>query len=227
MKNIYEKLYNINNLLILGKNHPRIKKMLSILSTIDIKNKKILDIGCHDGTFLTYLKKSSRQLYGIDANPSAINVCKKNNILAKKYFFDDKSPFPHPNSFFDLIVAGELIEHIYDTDFLLSEIHRLLKPSGKVLISTPNIASLGRRMLLLLGQSPLLEDSPNMSNSVGHIRYFTFKRLDQLLLQNKFKKIVMESDTINFNNRGSLRSKQLAELFPTFGQSIISLYQKN
>ncbi|MFC1622625.1 methyltransferase domain-containing protein [Patescibacteria group bacterium] len=128
--------------------------------------------------------------------------------------------------FFDIIISSEIIEHIYDTDFFLQEIFRILKPDGKLLITTPNVASFGRRIMLFLGLNPLIETSVDQGNS-GHIRYFTFKSLKRLLNKNGFKIIKKHSDVINFNNFGTLKTHSLPKYLFNFGQSIIYLTQKN
>jgi hypothetical protein len=88
-------------------------------------------------------------------------------------------------------------------------------------LSTPNIASLGRRLLLLLGHDPLIEISPNEAGSVGHIRYFTKNSLKRLLQKHNFKISDEKSDCINFSNSGKIRSSVLANIFPGLGASII------
>lgn len=226
MKNIYNSLYQSPDILGLHQHTPRLLTMLSLTKKLRLRNKKILDIGCYDGTFLNLFKNKTNKLYGLDASPQSIIRAKKNKILAKPYFFDDVSPMPYLNNSFELIIAGEIIEHIYDTDYFLSEINRLLKPGGHLLLSTPNIASLGRRIYLLLGISPLLEISPNYPNSCGHIRYFTKDSLKQLFSHHKFKQISFSSDIVNLGRSGHIYSQLLAKIFPSLGQSLISLYKK-
>lgn len=226
MKNIYTNLYTEPDVLGLNSQSPRLNQMLSLTKNLRLKNKKILDVGCYDGTFLTFFNKRTKQLYGLDGSPQSIVRTKKNKIKAKLYFFDDKTPMPYKDNSFDLIIAGEIIEHIYDTDFFLHEVERLLKPSGYFLLSTPNIASLGRRIFLLLGINPILEISPNYPDSCGHIRYFTRASLQQLVSHHHFKQITFISDIVNLSRNGKIYSKTLARLFPSLGQSLISLYKK-
>lgn len=225
MKNIYTHLYTQDNILKLSPKHPRIAKMLYLASKIKTHPKKILDIGCNDGTLLQLLgqKYPAAKLNGLDADTKSINRCQKKGIGAKIYFFDDKTPIPFPDHSFDLIIAGEIIEHIYNTDMFLDEVHRLLTPKGYLLLTTPNIASLGRRLMLMLGINPLIEVSPNRPDSCGHIRYFTFSTLKNLIVTHNFKINTVTSDVVNFDNRGKVNSKQLAKIFPKIGQSIISL----
>ena len=94
------------------------------------------------------------------------------------------------------------------------------------MISTPNIASLGRRLMLLFGLNPIIEVSPNEAESSGHIRYFTFKSLEKLLNKHGFKVLLKCSDKVNFNSNGSLSSGIIAKLFPKIGQSLIYLVKK-
>jgi len=226
MKNIYRNLYSDkNNSGNLAENL-RIMRMVGIINRLDSKNSNILDIGCHDGTFLSLIENRENSFFGLDASDWAIIESRKKNLNARQFFFDDKTKLPFEENFFDLIVAGEIIEHIYDTNFFLEEIRRTLKTGGKLLISTPNIASLGRRLLLLFGANPIIELSPNEPGSVGHIRYFTFKTLRKLLKKHNFKILSSQSDCINFSNNGKIRSTILAKLYPKLGASIIFLAKK-
>ena len=133
--------------------------------------------------------------------------------------FNDKS--------FDVVVASEIIEHIYDTDKLLQEFNRILKDNGFLVITTPNLASLARRLRLLVGISPQIDigiiNEYGDDLSVGHIRYFTFNTLKKLLERNNFEAVLATSDYITFNK---FRSKKLAKILPTLGFSIVIKAQK-
>lgn len=219
-------MYNDQNNLGNLADSVRIKKMLAIIDCMNPENKNILDIGCYDGTFMSLVKNKDNNFYGLEANDWGAEKSQKKGIKATKYFFNDKDKLPYGDNSFNVVVAGEIIEHIYDTDFFLSEIWRVLKPEGKLLISTPNVASLGRRLFLLFGINPIIESSPNEPSSSGHIRYFTFKSLKDLLKKNKFKVIVSKSDVINFSKNGKAKLAFLGNIFPKFGASIIYLARK-
>jgi 2-polyprenyl-3-methyl-5-hydroxy-6-metoxy-1,4-benzoquinol methylase len=208
------------------KGNPRIKIMLEMANSLRLTDKNILDIGCYDGTFLSLLKNQGNKLFGLDASDWAIAEARKKGLKIHQYFFNDQAHLPFDDNSIDIIIAGEIIEHIYDTDFFLEEIRRVLKSNGKLLISTPNIASLGKRILLLFGISPLIELSLNEPGSVGHIRYFTFKTLGKLIRKHKFKIISFQSDCVNFSYNGKIKSALLAKFYPKFGASIIFLAKK-
>jgi len=126
-----------------------------------------------------------------------------------------------PLESFDVVFAGEIIEHIYDTDAFLQEVYRVLKYDGDLILTTPNLATLGRRILLLFGKNPLIENSLRRDDSSGHIRYFIIETLLELLSLNGFKVVKVASTVINFTKNGSIKTRMLAKLFPSLGSTII------
>ena len=182
------------------------------------KGKVILDIGCWDGFLSTLLRENDNEVIGVDISEKAIELSKQRGLDVKRVSFEEDLPFPEGT--FDVVVAGEVIEHVFDTDRFLIDIKRVLKEHGCLILTTPNLASLGRRILLLLGISPLVETSLG-DNAAGHIRYFTKSSLFSLLEKHGFKVENFFSDVVNFNNRGTMRSIALARVWPSFGASLI------
>ncbi len=223
-KNIYKTMYHTSNLQNIFLN-PRIRIMKHIIESLHLKKKAILDIGPYDGTLLSSIKGNNK-LFALEASDFGVAECRKKGIQTKRFFFDGIKKIPYLALQFDLVIAGEIIEHIYDTDFFLAEIRRILKENGHLILSTPNVLSLSRRIMCALGINPFLEISPHEKDSVGHIRYFTFQSLQNLLEKHNFSIIKKQSDLVNFSNTGVLRSYTLAKIFPAFGQSIIMLYKK-
>lgn len=226
MKNIYQKIYSDQkNLGDLAKS-PRVRIMLDIINKLNLQGKNILDVGCYNGTFLSLIKNRNNNFFGLEVSDWGVEQSRKREMKIEQYFFDDKTKFPYENNYFDVIVAGEIIEHIYDTDFFLTETYRILKSEGKLLLSTPNVASLGRRLLLLFGINPIIELSPNEPASSGHIRYFTFRTLRKLLEKHNFRTIFCGSDCVNFSKNGRIKFSLLANIFPSLGTSLIYLAKK-
>lgn len=213
----------------------RIKRIVSLVG----KGKKILDLGCGLGQIGKLLIDNGNQVYGIDISPKILKKANNKGLITKCVDIETE-PLPFRNKF-DIVIAAEIIEHVFDTDTLLIKIRKILKDKGELIITTPNLASLGRRLLLLLGENPLIETrlvedypkhyryfpkkiniNPKIKElSAGHIRYFVKHSLFRLLDAYNFKIIHFSSDIINLTPNGKIRSELLAKLFPTLGRSLI------
>lgn len=182
--------------------------------------ENILDIACNDGQLTESYAKYGRVI-GIDINHEAIQECKKKGLEC--ICCETEELLPAYNNFFDVIIAGDIIEHIFDTDMFLSNIYKLLKPSGSLLLTTPNIASLGRRIMLLRGSNPFIEFStqlPTPSFNVGHIRYYTQKNLKEQLAINQFVNTHISGDRINFGKTLHI-PYPVAKYFPFFARNLL------
>lgn len=181
------------------------------------RGKRVLDIGCFDGRESYQIKKQGNDVIGIDKMKSALQIAKKRGI--KTYELDvEKDRWSFRNNLFDVVLAGEIIEHLTDPDNFLVNIKRVLKPEGILILSTPNLASLGRRILLFLGRNPYIEASKykevNGFPSVGHLRYFVKDSLYKILEYHGFTVEKCISDRLNY---GIGSSTKLARLFPSLG----------
>lgn len=194
--------------------HIRINKLVGFIGS----NKKVLDLGCLDGTIGRMMMKNDNEVYGVDASETAVQNAIKKGVKARVGNLE--KPLDYPDDTFNAVCAGEIIEHIYDIDLFLSEIHRTLKPEGILALSTPNLASFGRRLLLLFNRNPHIEISYS-GQAAGHIRYFVRGTLEAILRKHKFAIEHFTTDVINFNSSGSLNWVKLAQILPTFGRSLI------
>ncbi len=195
-----------------------------ILENIPDNNLKILDIGCWDGSYAARYMKKTNRIYGIESSIFASKVARKKGIVVKQGDFMEKTFFNDTK--FDIVVAGEVIEHIFDTDLFLQKIRKLLRNRGILILTTPNVASLPRRILLFLGINPVLENRTLINESAGHIRYFTFSDMYRLLTDNKFHVLKSESDILNFNNQGTLYSTLIPKIYKKFGRTIMIVAEK-
>jgi len=194
--------------------HVRISMILELIG----RPHRVLDIGCRDGYISSLIMKQGNRVTGLDVSRGAVTLAKERGIDAREgdiengLFFDNES--------FDVVLMGEVIEHLFSVDRALTEVHRVLRPSGYLVVSTPNLASLGRRLLLLFGRNPLIEVS-FAGNAAGHVRYFVKPTLLNLLKSHNFKVDSVISDVVNFDNSGNLFSSKLARIAPGLGKSII------
>jgi 2-polyprenyl-3-methyl-5-hydroxy-6-metoxy-1,4-benzoquinol methylase len=136
-----------------------------------VKNKTVLDIGSGDGYGSYYLKGQAQKVIGVDVAKESIEAANQKYQAAHLEFnhlTSDTLPFKEHT--FDLVVAFQVIEHVPDEKLFLKEIHRVLKPGGRVILSTPNA-----KIRLLFFQNPW---------NKFHIQEFTQEDLSNLLKVN-------------------------------------------
>jgi len=114
-----------------------------IMNMLDPKaGETILDVGCANARDLIPLCKKGCKCTGIDFSSSMIEEAKKD--LSKNHITDvqvevgDATNLRFPDKSFDKVYASEVLEHIPDYAKAVSELSRVLKPGGWVVISTPN-----------------------------------------------------------------------------------------
>ena len=122
------------------------------------KNKNVLNVGCADNfTLHKEIGKVSNKLIGIDINKEKLdNFTKKNFIVYKK----NAESFSF-NTKFDLIIAGELIEHLPNPGLFLKNSKKMLRQNGELIITTPNMTNI--ILFLWFIVSKKLQDSSHLA----------------------------------------------------------------
>lgn len=160
----------------------RIRKLVALLAAEP--RGRLLDVGCAGGEFATLVARDGWQVVGLEREPSLVETARARGI--ETYHVDlDREPFPLPAASLDAAVAGEVIEHLVDTDHLLGELARVLRPGGVLVLTTPNLASLENRVRLLLGRYPMWMD--HGVDGAGHLRYYTPGVLRAQLERHRFR----------------------------------------
>ena len=128
----------------------------------------VLDAGCGFGYGADMLSQFSKNVVGIDKNPTAISVAKNKYRSKVKYFvYDIEEISPHNFQFFDYVTMFEVIEHLTNPKKALERIHSIIKDGGKLFISTPN-----------------KRNSPK--NNQHHINEFSKEDLEEILIETGF-----------------------------------------
>ncbi len=137
--------------------------------------KRLLDIGCGDGRITLRIAETVNvaEVHGVDVAPEAIQLAQSRGIRVAQVNLDQEG-LPYPSDFFDLVLAMEVLEHIFDPGSLLDEAHRVLVPGGHLILTTPNLGSWYNRLALLLGFQPWLTSATLYSPDVGKLNMGRF-----------------------------------------------------
>jgi len=98
---------------------------------------KILDVGCGTGEFISGLadRVKNAQIHGVDLSDSMVKVAKaKMNGRNVEVKVGDVEELPYENNTFDVITCSHSFHHYPNKSQALKEMHRVLKPDGKVMI---------------------------------------------------------------------------------------------
>ena len=211
MKSMLEFYGRAGNEQGVGESHVRARIFSEWVGT----GKDVLDVGCFDGALGADLIAAGNRVWGVEIAADRVAQARARGLEVAQCDVSSQA-MPFDDEFFDVIVLGEIIEHVFDTDGLLREVRAKLRADGLLILSTPNLASLGRRWLLLTGRNPFCEFSTDEPVSgctpVGHIRYFVENDLRVLLGKHGFHVECLTSDALNL---GLCTSRCLARLFPS------------
>jgi SAM-dependent methyltransferase len=136
------------------------------------RGDRALDLGSGDGHFTHALSRAGADVVGLDVAQAALRRARSRYPKLDFVLGEIDGPLPLADNAFDLVWASEVIEHVGDTARWLSEVRRVLAPSGRLLLSTP---SHGRLRLAALGIE-------RFSEPLGdHLHLYTRRSLQALL----------------------------------------------
>jgi len=206
----------------LRSNLPRYEKTYSLIHPHLEKNKflRILDLGTGLGYMAILTKKFFPQHNVVAGDIEITNNVRKRLIKAEIEIWphslkiEANRDLPIKSESFDVVYFFEILEHIIaDPICIFSQINRILKVGGYLFLTTPNIASLYNRILLLLGKQPQLYISglrKGFQEPRGHFREWTTSELLYLL------KDIFEVQELRFlncvGNQGLIRERKLFKI---------------
>lgn len=167
----------------------RVEMILEMLPVLG-PTAELLDVGCLDGTLTRlYANRVGTDLVrGVDV--SLLEGARAKGVDVAEFDLNSSDPLPYADGRFDVVLCVETLEHVYPTDHLVGEIHRVLKPGGTAIIDVPRLDSFLNIGLLALGfQPPGIECSRRRrygainddSVLTGHVAYFTQRALLEMI----------------------------------------------
>lgn len=161
-----------------------------------VEGDVVLDVGCGAGSFAHHIATKVSKVVAIDILESSIEIAKDFFSLPNiEFIAGDLFQLDFPDTSFDCILFLETIEHVDNPVKYLNEFHRILKPNGCLIISTPNAVSLLNIAIncylfvpkaLRLIVEGINKEPRNTSTHLDHIYLWNFETLYRLLNRNGF-----------------------------------------
>jgi SAM-dependent methyltransferase len=216
--------------------HPRSRLAISFAQQLVVND--VLDLGCGDGEVAQELGRvTGAKVIAADVSNVALEACRRRGLPTAG--LQAGAPLPFANNSFDLVFMTEVIEHLLDPSRTLNEIRRVLKPNGYLILSTPNLACLPNRFLVLFGIQPLFSEVSEDgvygrrfkmfgqgSQPVGHLRLYTRRALKEVLEASDFKLLRMQGAAFHESGLTSLVERALT-VAPSLAMILVVLAQRD
>jgi 2-polyprenyl-3-methyl-5-hydroxy-6-metoxy-1,4-benzoquinol methylase len=124
--------------------------------------KAVLDLGCRAGALSQHFL-AGNEVTGVDVDGNALRFAAERGL--QTVWGDVEETLSFEDESFDVVVAGEILEHVRFPDEVMAEIGRVLKPDGVVVGSVPNAFRVKNRLRFLLGRPP--------ENNPMHLRMYS------------------------------------------------------
>lgn len=113
--------------------------------------RDVLDVGCSSGYLAARIAAAGARVVGVELNPDAAEAARTYcaEVLVGNV---ETMELPLEPASFDAVVCGDLVEHLRDPGAALARLRPLLRPGGRLVLSTPNVANWSMRLSLLAGR---------------------------------------------------------------------------
>jgi 2-polyprenyl-3-methyl-5-hydroxy-6-metoxy-1,4-benzoquinol methylase len=149
------------------------------------RGEHVLDVGCGEGHFAAALAAAGATVLAVDVAEEPLRRLREQHPGVEARLVPAEDAWPLSDASFDAVWAGEVIEHVADTAGWLSEVRRVLRPGGRLLVSTP---ATSRPMLVWLAVSRRAF-AARMNPLGDHLRFYSAATLSGLLAKFGFEQI--------------------------------------
>lgn len=152
--------------------------------------KRVLDIGCGAGSLGRKIKQDINcEVSGVTY--SELEAALASTCLEQVLVRDLNSYDAHDLGQFDCIICSHILEHLYQPQALLNQLHDSLTADGTLIVALPNILHWKQRLEFIIGRFRYT-DGGLMDKT--HFRFFDWETAHELLKQSGFKVIEAEAD---------------------------------
>ena len=181
------------------------KPEYKIISDIIIKNSRVLDVGCDDGTLMEFLKRNKNvDIRGIEISKEKVQTCisKGLTVIEGNAELDLKQ---FPNKSFDYVVLGQTLQAFINPEIVIKE---LLRVGNKAIVTIPNFGHWKVRLSLLAkGTMPVTKTLPNEWYNTPNIHMCTIKDFFRFSQKINFK--IYKSFALMNKNVSTISSSNL------------------
>ena len=157
-----------------------------LLAHVDA-GERLLDLGCGEGQLAAELAAGGVRVLGADVAREPLRRARERHPQLELELLDGEGSWPLPDAAFDVVWAGEVIEHVADTSAWMSEVRRVLRSGGRLLISTP---SLGRAQLLAAALSRRAF-AARFEPRGDHLRFYSAATLRELIASFGYEEVAV------------------------------------
>ena len=161
--------------------------MMELLGRPHKSNMKLLDIGCGSGEISIALKDRGYLPYGLDFSSKAIEIAAKAGLECERADLDEGIPFNDKE--FDVVWAGDVMEHVFDPIGVFGEIDRVLADQGELYATIPYDLNYKIRIRTLFGQSY----QEGVYRKFGQFKHHTF-------FSEKLMRYMLEKNNLQISN---------------------------
>jgi len=149
----------------------------------------VLDVGCAEGRFTAELQRAGARVVGIDVAEEPLRRARARHPELDLRLLANARPWQLADASFDVVWAGEVLEHVIDTAGWLSEVRRVLRSGGSLMASTPAHGPLTLLRLALSRRAFAQHFEPRSD----HLRFYSRQTLTQLITEFGFNEIQVRS----------------------------------
>ena len=186
------------------------KKEFKVIAQIIQNNKRVLDIGCGDGTLMDYLKKNQKNdVRGLEPKKDLVQKCISKGLSVIEGDAE-KELIQFPEKSFDYVVLSQTLQAFLYPEEVLSQ---LLRIGNQTIVTIPNFGYWKVRLhLLLKGTMPITKNLPNEWYNTPNLHMCTIKDFVNFCTQKKinlFKSLALHEEKVSDINNKNLNIKNL------------------
>ena len=195
------------------------KNEFKVISDLIEDNKKVLDVGCADGTLMQFLKENKNiNVRGLEISKEKVQECiAKGLTVIEGNAEKDLKQFPDKS--FDYVVLSQTLQAFLSPELVLDE---LLRVGKKAIVTIPNFGNWKVRLhLLFKGTMPITKSLPEQWHSTPNLHMCTIKDFVNFIKSKEIKMI--KTLALNNNNVSNITNNNLGikNLFADLGIFLI------